>query len=798
MLAVQLGLLSEPSDIMRPGVWQGDVSPSTQKRVAMAPAGGDAGKSNVDPAQAELLNVYASVAGLVARQEGVGWHRPFYAGTKRDANGLDIDIGRALKPDEARALEAAIGKWMDGKSLKDWQNSFALISSPTGIRAVNFGIITNDVLQSEIVKVAEGVLPNFDYRVFASSGDMPTNDWKANPNGQGYVQRIGAAGRSDVLDWARSVLAPRVQRVFEQFAEKYQWGDPGRIQFSNRAGSDAAGGGRDRGVGQEDVRGQATPSYGTPREGASAAVGYHYSTQPRTTLSSGMYGTGLRGAEMQRLQGADRRLSQRTYFYIDRGTGINPEAGVGGYAHRVNLQNLYDADEDTLRLQRDAVDFNGFESAVIDAGFDGYMVRQAGPSGNAVLLGQHAVPVEQLGSSGRMETDDVVPAARERVLSDAEKIASNKMLPAGQVTGKRWGELISRAMPEVYERLADSPVWQSDKAMYRSELAKELRASAAAPAFSNRMLPKVSPQSALDRDIAAGAERLAKGMAEVKAGRFVPKIMLGRLPHVLNMLGARTQDFDIASSIVQKIFDGKHRDEFPDIKPIDLMRAIYRPAMIFKDKDGKPREFELVLPITNENGAMLLPIKISVESQKDPFGAVLSAYNKRISSDPAKSKEMTIMRRIQEGNLLYVDPMLAKQAITGRERGGDKDGVKLNEKFLSWQGVWPTIEKLIQDRRVKTDVDLMGWIGENYKPESSATGMADAPAFSNRAAKPELDKDVVSLFKDLQDSRGLGRIRVQERVDAHPMAETIRRVDNEFLDILERLDDAGLVTINCK
>jgi hypothetical protein len=30
------------------------------------------------------------------------------------------------------------------------------------------------------------------------------------------------------------------------------------------------------------------------------------------------------------------------------------------------------------------------------------------------------------------------------------------------------------------------------------------------------------------------------------------------------------------------------------------------------------------------------------------------------------------------------------------------------------------------------------------------------------------------------------------------MAETIRRIDQEFMDILERLDDAGLVKINCK
>jgi hypothetical protein len=795
MLAAQLGLLTEPSDIMRPGVWQGEVSPSTQKRVAMAPAGGDAGKTNVDPAQAELLNVYASVAGLVARQEGVGWHRPFYAGTKGQSNGLDIDIGRALNPTETKDLEAAIGKWMDEKKHANWQNQFALISSPTGIRAVNFGIITNAVLQSDIVKVAESVLPDGSVRVFASSGDMPTNDWEANPNGQTYVQRIGAAGRSDVLDWARSVLAPRVQRVFEDFAEKYQWGDPGRIQFSNRGGSDAAGGGRDRGVGPQDVQ-AVTPSYGTPREGAAPAVAYHYSTQPRTTLDSVMYGTGLRGAEMARLQGADPRLKQRIYFYIDRGTGINPEAGVGGQAHRVNLQNLYDVDEDALRLRRDNESFNDFESAVIDAGFDGYMARDAGPSGNAVLLGRHAVPVEQLGARSRMAGEPVAPA-RERVLSDAEKISANKMLPAGQVSGKRWAELISRSMPGVYERLAGSPVWQSDKVMYRGELARELRAQ---PMFSNRQLPKVSPQSALDADIKVASESLQRYIRAAEQGRQLPKLTIGRLPHVLNMLGARTQDFDIATSIVNKVFirtkaEKGHADELPDITPKQLIEGIYRPAMVLKSKDGNPREFELVLPITNDQGAVIVPIKVSVD-KTDPTGAVMSIYAKGVSISGGKTNEQVLMKRINDGNLLYLDPGLAKQALTGRKAGDPKADVKLNGNFVSWPGVWPKLEKMIADRKVKTDINLMGWIGDNFKPSSSPQGWEDAPAFSQRARAE--DKEVAGLFRDLQDARGLGRVRALERVDAHPMAETIRRIDQEFMDILERLDDAGLVKINCK
>jgi hypothetical protein len=233
-LAQLLGLLIDTQNVLAPGVWQGEVSPSSQKLVAMAPAKGEEGKGAVDPAQAEALNLYAAVAGLVARQEGVGWHRPFFAGTKGKANGLDINLGRVINPAEAVDLERAIGVWMENNDKAEWQDSFAIISSPTGVRLVNFGIIPNNTLQSEIVKVAESALPDFDYRVFASSGDMPTNNWKENPNGESYIQRLSAAGRSDVLDWARTVLAPRVQSVFDEYSKKYDWGDPGKISFSAR------------------------------------------------------------------------------------------------------------------------------------------------------------------------------------------------------------------------------------------------------------------------------------------------------------------------------------------------------------------------------------------------------------------------------------------------------------------------------------------------------------------------------------------------------------------------------------
>jgi hypothetical protein len=61
-----------------------------------------------------------------------------------------------------------------------------------------------------------------------SDGDMPTNKWKESPNGESYVERIREEGSSDVLGWARDILAPRVQAVFDEYSRRYNWRDPGR------------------------------------------------------------------------------------------------------------------------------------------------------------------------------------------------------------------------------------------------------------------------------------------------------------------------------------------------------------------------------------------------------------------------------------------------------------------------------------------------------------------------------------------------------------------------------------------
>ena len=116
--------------------------------------------------------------------------------------------------------------------------------------------------------------------------------------------------------------------------------------------------------------------------------GIHFSKQPRVMLDGRLYGTGLKGLEAQRIEaGGDPRLAERVYFYVDEGNGIRPEAGVGGFAHEVQLPPLYDAKANSEGLW--AADLNVAEQRILDAGYAGYFVRNAfNGQGAAVVIGQ--------------------------------------------------------------------------------------------------------------------------------------------------------------------------------------------------------------------------------------------------------------------------------------------------------------------------------------------------------------------------------------------------------------------------
>lgn len=151
--------------------------------------------------------------------------------------------------------------------------------------------------------------------------------------------------------------------------------------------------------------GPVSSEYGVAKEGSVGVTGYHYSQQRRAVLNTSMYGSGLKGGERDRLNGADARLKSRGFFYVAGPNGVQPESGVGGSLHGVKLNNLYDAAADPLGLIKQGGGANAWELRIIEAGFDGYFNPTTLPTPVAVLLGPHAVKVDYLGQHGKLTPD---------------------------------------------------------------------------------------------------------------------------------------------------------------------------------------------------------------------------------------------------------------------------------------------------------------------------------------------------------------------------------------------------------
>jgi hypothetical protein len=198
--------------------------------------------------------------------------------------------------------------------------------------------------------------------------------------------------------------------------------------------------------------------------------GYHFSQAPRAVLTTGMFGTGLKGSARDQIMASDDdRIKQRLSFYVDKGTGIKPEAGVGAYAHKATLTNIYDGDADPLRLR--SGNARAFESKVLDAGFSGYLARMDGnQSGQVVLLGAQTVQPELLGT-GKVTGAKVVPEAVKRAEDVGDQLMANRALPSGMLSPQRWSAVLMAQNPELAAQLMDIGALEGDKGMYKDELA---------------------------------------------------------------------------------------------------------------------------------------------------------------------------------------------------------------------------------------------------------------------------------------------------------------------------------------
>lgn len=136
------------------------------------------------------------------------------------------------------------------------------------------------------------------------------------------------------------------------------------------------------------------------QRGSTVSQAIHYGKQGGlNSLVGAQFGKGIKGAEQARLSqpGTDPRIKRRVYFYLPVQGGIPAsESGLGGNVYSADLTNLYDPDNSIKGTgATESERASSFESAVLDAGYRGYMNRE---QGTAVVMNED-VPVRFLGTS---------------------------------------------------------------------------------------------------------------------------------------------------------------------------------------------------------------------------------------------------------------------------------------------------------------------------------------------------------------------------------------------------------------
>lgn len=239
LLASQIGL-PVVDYVAAPGVWQGEVAAGGQsvitlplrkkakdyaKEIAAREAAGeaisDADRNLVDPDAQNMITAYAAILGRLLRQEGMGWHRPDYATSKRDANGVEVRAGRVLSAEEALRFYNELDA--RARERGGTADDFAIISTPDGVRVLSFGSVQNLVFHEMIESSAARAIDHDDIAVelFRSDGNLISNDWEGDPDGQGYLRAATEAGHRSAAEWADRILAPRIEAANRSFAEQY-------------------------------------------------------------------------------------------------------------------------------------------------------------------------------------------------------------------------------------------------------------------------------------------------------------------------------------------------------------------------------------------------------------------------------------------------------------------------------------------------------------------------------------------------------------------------------------------------
>lgn len=197
------------TEVVAPGVWEDQRNPSLQLQMEY----GD----ELTPEVIEQVEAFAAAVGLLLNQEGVGWNAPIANAPLEQQNSVIIDAGRVFTIEETNILTEFIQQ--------NYGDEVAIVGADEGVRLLNFTGVDGGEMAAQVaayLEAKDAIDGDVDVYRYAIEGGLVENDWRQDSNGQGYIQRLSAAGASGIYQRVASVLGPKIDAAYTGFEKKYR------------------------------------------------------------------------------------------------------------------------------------------------------------------------------------------------------------------------------------------------------------------------------------------------------------------------------------------------------------------------------------------------------------------------------------------------------------------------------------------------------------------------------------------------------------------------------------------------
>jgi hypothetical protein len=231
LLAKEIGIAS-PDGFMGFGGWDGVINPNMQVQGILS----GTIEGGINPADVQLVELYAAVVGTVFKQDGVSYRRAFNDTTVANQNGVDLDVGRRLTAEEHQKIYDALikqfghggvqptstGTGADIIQYRHGEGKFEINDEGLGFDMPNKEF--QKLVRAAIIEAEIGDIEHLGY--YRSDGKLIENNWKENPNGEQYQERGNTTKKSQSL--YRQLVdkySQEADTIRQEYADKYGWGE---------------------------------------------------------------------------------------------------------------------------------------------------------------------------------------------------------------------------------------------------------------------------------------------------------------------------------------------------------------------------------------------------------------------------------------------------------------------------------------------------------------------------------------------------------------------------------------------